>query len=319
MGNKPEISVLDAATLGADLDLSPLSEVGNVTVYQNTSPELIRSRLENADVCVINKVKLGSGNLGGCTRLKLICIAATGFDNVDTAFCREHGIAVCNVVGYSTESVAQLTAGMVLQLANRLPEYTSAVNSGRYSSGVTANILTPVWHEIAGKTWGIAGYGHIGKRVGDIARALGCRVIAYKRTPEEGVECVDIDTLCRESDILSVHLPLNDGTRNLFSGEKIALLRRGCIFVNVARGAVCDEKALAEAVKEGRIGGIGIDVYSREPFPAEHPFTDILGCGNVCLTPHCAWGSYEARVRCLGEMVMNIRAFYAGERRCRVD
>ena len=314
---KPEIAVLDAATLGADLDLSPLSGVGCVTVYPNTSPDEVQEKLADTDVCIINKVKLGEKNLAGCSRLKLICIAATGYDNVDTEYCRRAGIAVCNVVGYSTESVAQLTAGMVLYLANRTPDYVAAVKSGSYSSGTTANILTPVYHELCGKTWGIAGYGHIGRRVGEIARAFGCRVIAYRRTPDP--DCTDIDTLCRESDILSVHLPLNDGTRNLFSAEKISMLRSGCIFINVARGAVCDEKALADAVLAGRLGGLGVDVYTKEPFPAGHPYTSLLSLDNVILTPHCAWGSYEARCRCLEEIILNIRAFYSGSSRCRVD
>ena len=313
------IVVLDAATLGSDLDLSPLDAVGKVTVYQNTPPESVNERLKNADVVLINKVKLNETNLSGLKNLKLICIAATGFDNVDTAYCKKSGIAVCNVVGYSTDSVAQLTVAMALYLTNHLYEYTDATRTGRYSAGKTANILTPVYHELAGKTWGIAGYGNIGKKVGKIAEALGCKVIVFKRTPDKSAECVDLDELCRRSDILSIHLPLNDATRGIFSREKIALMKRDAILINVARGAVTDEAALADAVKEGKIGGIGVDVYSAEPFREDHPFFAIKEYPNVCLTPHMAWGAYEARKRCLEEIIMNINSFFAGGTRNRVD
>ncbi|MCQ2427980.1 MAG: hydroxyacid dehydrogenase [Clostridia bacterium] len=315
----PLISVLDAATLGSDLDLSPLDGVGNVTVYQNTSPDEIPARIADAEICLINKVKLGEPVLKDAKNLKLICIFATGYDNIDVAYCRSRGIAVCNVVGYSTDSVAQLTAGMALYLAGHMYEYTEAVRSGRYSAGSTANILTPVYHELAGKTWGIAGYGNIGKKVGAVASALSCRIIAHKRTPDSSVECVDMDTLCRESDIISAHFPLNDATRGIFSAERIAMMKPGAIFINVARGAVADEAALAAAVSSGRLGGLGIDVYSREPFTEDHPFYAIKSLPNVCLTPHMAWGSAEARKRCLDEIILNIGAFYRGEKRCRVD
>ncbi len=313
------IVVLDAATLGEDLDLSPLNEVGNVRIYRTTPPEMIPERIKDADTVLINKIRLNGSNLGGNTSVKLICIAATGYDNVDTAYCHDHGIAVCNVVGYSTDSVAQLTLSMALYLMNHLPEYTGAVRDGSYSAGGVANKLSPPYHELAGKTWGIAGYGHIGKRVAGAAKALGCRILAFKRTREEGVDCVDLDTLCRESDILSVHLPLNDGTRGLFSAEKIAMMKKDAIFINVARGAVADEKALAEALQSGNLGGLGIDVYTAEPFGEAHPYYALRNNERVCLTPHMAWGSVEARERCLREMILNIRAFERGERRCRVD
>ena len=314
-----KIVVLDAATLGADLDLTPLGDLGEVEVWAATPPELVAERLAEAEVAVINKVRLNGGNLGGCEKLKLICLAATGYDNVDTAYCRSAGIGVCNVAGYSTDSVAQLTAAMALYLVNRLGSYLGAVRDGSYTHGPTANLLTPVYHELRGMTWGVAGYGRIGKRVGEIAEALGCRVLAWRRSPAPGEPCTDLDTLCREADILSVHLPLTDGTRGLFSAERLALLKKDCIFINVARGAVADEAALADALREGRLGGLGVDVYSREPFPETHPFYAIRALPNVCLTPHMAWGALETRQRCLREIMENIRAFRRGEKRCRVE
>ena len=314
-----KIAVLDQSTLGDDLDLSPLTDDGNeVKVYRNTSEEQIPEHLQDCDVAVVNKVKLKGDTLCRCSSLKLICVAATGYDNIDIEYCRQNGIAVCNVVGYSTDSVAQLTAAMVLYLADHLPEYTEAVRSGEYTEGGTANILVPVVHELAGKTWGIAGYGNIGRKVGEIARALGCSVIVYKREPVDDAECVTLEELCTRSDIISVHLPLNDGTRGVFSRDMISLFRRNCIFVNVARGAVTDEEALAKALEERRIAGLGVDVYSREPFPESHPFYRIKDRNNVCLTPHMAWGSFEARKRCLADIAESIRSFRAGERRSRV-
>lgn len=313
------ITVLDAATLGEDLDLSPLSSVGTPEIYATTAPDRIAERIRESDVVIVNKVKLNEGNLAGAKKLKQICVAATGFDNIDLPFCRSRGIAVCNVIGYSTQSVAQITVGMALSLVNHLPAFNACVADGSYSAGTVANRLTPVYHEIAGQTWGIVGYGHIGQQVGHVAEALGCRVLACKRTPTEGVTCVDIDTLCRESDIISVHVPLNDGTRGLIGREQIAQMRQGAILLNLARGAVTDEAALADAVLDGHLGGLGVDVYSAEPFREDHPFYRLLGHPNVCLTPHMAWGAFEARERCLAEMIENIRAFERGERRCRVD
>jgi glycerate dehydrogenase len=222
------------------------------------------------------------------------------------------------VVGYSTQNVAQLTVAMVLSLICNLTEYNRSVADGRYTSGGVANILTPVYHEICGKTWGIVGYGNIGTQVGVVAKALGCRVIVYKRTPIEGEECVDIDTLCRESDIISVHTPLNDGTRGLISRERIAMMKSDAIIINVARGAVCDEEAIADAILENRLGGVGIDVYSKEPFGNDHAMARIAGRDNVILTPHMAWGSYEARVRCCEEIALNIESFIKGEKRNRI-
>ena len=313
------ICVLDAATLGEDLDLTPLSAVGQVKTYATTAPEEVAERLVDCDMVLINKIKLGAHNLKWATRLKLICVAATGYDNIDVEYCRAHGIGVANVVGYSTNNVAQLTVAMALSLITHLPTYNRITADGSYTRGGVANCLTPSYHEIAGKTWGVVGYGNIGGAVGRIAEAMGCRVLAYKRTPVPGVYCVDLETLCRESDILSIHLPLNDTTRGILDAEHIAMLKPEAIVINVARGAVTDEAALAEALVDGRIGGLGVDVYSTEPFPESHPFYALRERENICLTPHMAWGSIEARRRCLQEIILNMEAFLRGERRNRLD
>ena len=313
-----KIVFLDASTIGADIDLSLFEKYGCLTVYPTTSQDEFVEHVGDSDVIIINKLKVGRDNLPACKNVKLVCITATGYDNIDTEYCKEHGIAVCNVVGYSTQNVAQLTVAMVLSLYCHLTEYNRSVTDGRYTCGGVANILTPVYHELYGKTWGIVGYGNIGNQVGAVAKALGCRVIVYKRTPIEGEECVDIDTLCRESDIISVHTPLNEGTRGLISRDRIAMMKSDAILINVARGAVCDEEAVADAILENRLGGVGIDVYSKEPFGEDHPMARIAGLDNVILTPHMAWGSYEARKRCCDEIALNIESFISGEKRNRI-
>ena len=314
-----KIVFLDAATIGDDLTYESFAELGEVVVYPTTNEEEFEAHVDGADVVIINKLKLNATNLPKAKNLKLICLAATGFDNVDLDYCRKAGIGVCNVVGYSTQSVAQLTLSMALSLYTHLDEYTSFVRSGEYTQNGLANRLTPVYHEIAGRTWGIVGYGNIGKQVARVAEALGCRVLVYKRTPVADAECVDFDTICQKSDILSLHVPLNEATRNLLDEAHIAMLKKDAIVINVARGAVTDEAALVAAILEGCIGGIGVDVYSKEPFGVDHPFNKIKHLPNVLLTPHMAWGGYETRVRLLDEIKQNIIAFFKNEHRCRVD
>ena len=179
--------------------------------------------------------------------------------------------------------------------------------------------MYPAFHELAGKTWGIVGAGNIGKKVARIAEAFGCRVIVCRRKADPDYPTVDIDTLCRESDVITVHTPLNEQTRGLISGERIAMMKQGVLFVNVARGAVTDEAAPADAVKSGKIGGLGVDVFTEEPIPATNPLYAVREHPAVCLTPHMAWGAVEARQRCVNEMAENIRAYFAGEIRCRVE
>lgn len=312
-----KIAILDKDTLGHDVDLTPLRALGDTAEFGTTPPELVAERIADADMVVINKIKLNSSNLGGAKNLKLICVAATGYDNIDTEYCRAHGIALCNVPGYSTHSVAQLTVAMVLSLATHLPEYNRFVTSGEYSASGVANRLTPVYHDVAAMTWGVVGGGGIGMRVAEIAKAMGCRVMVCRRKNEGDFPLADIDTVCRECDIISLHVPLSDSTRGMLSRQRIEAMKPGAIVINVARGAVADEAALADAAREGKIM-LGVDVYSCEPFGEDHPFYAIKELDNVCLTPHMAWGSAESRARCVREMAENARAFFAGELRNRI-
>lgn len=319
MENRMKIVFLDALTLGEDVDLSRFSELGETVIYPTTPIDAVSERVKDCNVIVTNKMKLGADNLSEAESLELICVTATGYDNIDLEFARERGIGVCNVVGYSTNSVAQITVASVLSLCTSMLEYRSYVADGRYTKSGVANVLTPVYHELEGKTWGIVGFGNIGKRVGRIAEALGCKLLVNKREAIDGYECVDIDSLCERSDIITVHTPLNDATRGLINAERINKMKDGVVIVNMARGAVTDERAIADFVKNGKIGGFASDVYSTEPFGEEHPFYEIKDKPNVCLTPHMAWGAYEARVRLCDEVWQNIESYLLGGSRNRVE
>ena len=312
------ISILDIATLGDDLNFDAIHSLGDVTVYDITKQEDVVDRIRDAEVLVLNKVKLNSTNLPYAENLKLICITATGFDNVDLEYCRNHDIAVCNVAGYSTDSVVQLTVAMAFSLATNLGAFDGYVKSGDYTKSGIFNRVTPVFREMSALTWGVVGLGNIGKKVADIAKAMGCKVLAYKRTPVDGYNCVDIDTLCHESDIISLHTPLNDATYQLINEKRLSIMKDGTILINVARGAVVDEDAVCKAVENNKLGGLGVDVYSVEPMQQDSPYQRILNYDNVIFTPHMAWGAIDARQRCMDEVAKNIQSFVNGERRSRV-
>lgn len=314
-----KITVLDKFSLGDDTPFEVLESIGEVEYYDRTEESLVIERLKETEVVIINKVKITKEVIEASKKLKLICVFATGFDNIDVKAAREKGIAVCNVPGYSTESVALYTIATVTALFSRLLTYRDYVVSGEYTASGVPNRLTPVYHEIAGKKWGIIGYGNIGKAVAKVAEALGAEVLVNKRTPIKEARCVDVDTLIKECDVITLHCPLNDGTRNLINAERIAMMKDGVILVNEARGAVLDEAQVAEAVLSGKIGGFGCDVYSVEPFSEDHPYNKIKALDNVILTPHAAWGAYESRKRCIGIIADNINAFYKGEILNRVD
>ncbi len=314
-----KITILDRASLGDDTPFSMLEELGELTFYDQTPPELIKERTVNTDVIIINKVKITREVLLSTPSVKLICVFATGYDNIDLAAARELGIAVCNVPAYSTESVALFTLATALSLVTHLTEYRNYVVSGEYTASGVPNKLTPVYHELSGKIWGILGLGNIGNAVATAAKALGAEVIACKRTPVPDFECVDIDELCRRSDIISLHCPLTEKTREIINSERISLMKDGVIIVNEARGAVVNEEDIVSAVLSGKIGGYGADVYTKEPFDEKHPYNNIMNLNNVILTPHAAWGSYESRKRCAEIIAENIKSFFNGKIKNRVD
>ena len=314
-----KIVLLDRASIGFDTPLSCLDRFGEVVVYDSSNPEQARMRAADAEILIINKVKVSRELMDSAPGLKLVCVFATGFDNIDLVAAREKGIAVCNVPGYSTDSVTLFTISTVLALSSRLIEYNDFVRSGEYTASGAPNKLTPVYHDVSGKTWGIVGYGNIGRSVGRVAEALGARVIYNRRTASDDPNSVDIDTLCRESDIISLHCPLNEQSHGIINSEKIALMKKDVILVNEARGAVLDEAAVANAVLNGEIAAFGCDVYSVEPFGPDHPYNAIKNLKNVILTPHAAWGSYESRERCINIIAENIESFKNEKMLNRVD
>jgi len=313
------IKVLDSGAMGSDTPIEKLERFGKVINYSSTSNEQLKERISDADIIVLNKVRINKEALLAAKKLKLICVFATGYDQIDLKTAREFGIGVCNVPAYSTDSVTLFTVATALSLITHLTEYNDYVRSGEYTRSGRANNLVPVYHEINGKTWGIIGYGNIGRAVAKVATALGAKVIVNKRSHTPDAECVDIDELCRKSDIISIHCPLNDDTRNLINNDKIALMKKSVIIINEARGAVLCEKDIAEAIKSERIAAFGSDVYSIEPFSEEHPFFEIKNMKNVILTPHAAWGSYESRVRCIETVCQNIDSYLNGGSQNRVD
>lgn len=313
-----KITVLDKNAMGEDTPFSLLEKLGDISYFENTTPDKTAEHIADAEIIILNKVKITEEAMTKSPNLKLICVFATGYDNIDTAAAKRLGIGVCNVPGYSTDSVALFTLATVLALTTKLFEYNNFVKSGEYTREKNANKITPVFHVLKEKTWGIIGYGAIGKAVAEIARSFGVRVLAVKRTPTEEVECVDIDTLCKTSDIITVHCPLNNETRELINRERIELMKESVIIVNEARGAVLNEADIVDAIKRRRIAGFGCDVYSNEPFDENHPYNDIKNLPNVLLTPHAAWGAYEAREKCISIIYDNITSYMHGMRLNRI-
>ena len=316
MNKKINIVVLDKKTLGDDINFESFKKLGDVIEYDITPPEKVKERVMFADVIIVNKIILNGTNLNAYN--KLICVAATGFDNIDTDYCKQNGIAVCNVRGYSSDSVAQVTVSLVLALVCHINEYNLHVKSGAYTLSGVQNSLVPVYHEIKSLTWGIMGYGGIGKKVAEIAKAFGCKVIVYKKH-KDVPECVTLNELLMQSDILTIHIPLNNETRHIINKDNINLLKPNCILVNMARGAVTDEKAVADAICDKKIVGFACDVYEVEPLLRQSPIYAIKDYKNVLLTPHMSWGAYESRSRCINEIYKNIDCFLNGSIHNRVE
>ena len=313
------IAVLDRMAIGTDTPLDGLYELGDVIVYDTTSETELKERVTDADVLVFNEVKITEEIMSLGKKLKLLCVTATGYDNIDLCAAKKRGIAVCNVPGYSTDSVTLYTIAMVTSLLTHMREYNEYVRCGEYTRSGVPNRMSPVYHEIRGLTWGVIGYGGIGQSVAKVAEAFGAQVLVCKRTAIDSVRCVDIETLCRESDIITIHCPLNDATADLINKKRISLMKPNVIIANLARGAVVNDNDIADAVLEGRIGGFASDVYMIEPLSIESPLQKIKHLDNVLLTPHAAWGAYEARSRCITITCANIKAYNDGKVLNRVD
>jgi glycerate dehydrogenase len=303
-----------------DLDLSVLeTSVNNWCNYDATEDKDTASRLHNADVVVTNKVVLDKDAIAAADKLKLICVAATGTNNVDLDAAREAGIAVCNVVRYATPSVVQHTLALILSLTRRLTEYQQAISRGDWQRSEQFCLLDYPMRELDGLTLGIIGYGELGKAVASAAECLGMNIIIAQRPGSKATQTgrVALDTLLGKADVVSLHCPLADNTRNLIGARELGLMKEDALLINAARGGIVDEAALAQAISEGRIGGAGVDVLAEEPPAHGSPLLDIHS-PRLLLTPHVAWASRSARQRLIDEVVKNIHSFLHGDRRNRV-
>lgn len=306
-----KIVILDAMTLGDDISLSPITTMGDCVVYDNIPDGDIPSALKDAEICVTNKKLLGAHNLVNCKNLKLICLTATGYNNVDLEYCKKRNIKVRNIPGYCTESVCQHTFAMLLSLMESLDYYDSFVKSGSYTKSRVANHLGRPFGEIAKKRWGIIGMGQIGRAVAKVATAFDAEVVYASvsgKSRKEDYREVPLKELFETSDIISIHSPLNEKTQNLVNKATLSLMKKDAIIVNVGRGGIVNSADLVDAVDKGVIKGACIDVYPTEPPEADDPFMNITHPERFVLTPHIAWSSVEARNRCVEMVGENILA-----------
>ena len=310
------VVILDGATMGADIDFSPITSRFDTVIYDKTDPREKAQRVGDADVIVINKVVIDRETIDAAPGLKLVCVFAVGYNNIDVKYCREKGIRVRNVPGYCTDSVAQHTFALLFQLIESLNYYDGYVKDGSYTKSGLANHMGRPFSEIAGKRWGIIGMGNIGRRVAHIAKAFGCDVSyasASGVSRREDFPEVSMDELLTGSDIISVHAPLSAATENLINRAALAKMKPSAVIVNVGRGAIIDSAALAEAIDLGVIGGAAIDVYPEEPPRADDPLLTLKNREKIVLSPHIAWSSVEARARCVQMTADNISAFINGK------
>ena len=315
------IVILDAGTLGKDMDLSLFDKLGNCTVWDQTDPEDVTARASEADVIISNRIALGKNVLIQLPRLKMIALTATGFNTVNTDYCREKGIALANVAGYSTDSVAQHTITILLYLMGHTRYYDDYVRQEKYLEDKRFAEVSRPWSEICGKTWGIIGMGAIGRKVAAIASAFGASV-CYASTSgakrEEKWPQVPLEELLAKSDIVSIHAPLNDKTRDLISFEQFALMKKSAILINVGRGPIIHEPALEQALESGQIAAACLDVLAEEPPAKDYPLLRFTEEDKLLITPHNAWTSREARIRLINEVFENIKAFTEGIQRNRI-
>ncbi len=300
---------LDAATVG-DVSFEPFERLGEFVKYENSTQEEARERVKDADVILMNKVWVGKELIDAAPNLKLICIAATGVNNIDVEYAASKGIPVRNVVGYSTDSVAQTTFMHMLSLVGGGPYFDESVKGGSYSRSGMFTDPKWNWWELAGKTIGIIGMGNIGKKVASIAEAFGMKVCYYSTSGTghcTDYPCLALDELLKTSDVVSIHAPLNERTRHLIGREQLAVMKPTAFLVNVGRGAIVVEEELAEAVDNGVIAGAGIDVFAEEPIPEGHPYMKMKHPERMRLSPHIAWASIEARARVIEFMAENVR------------
>ena len=305
---------LDTKTIGEDIDLSAYDALGEVVKYGFSTLEEIPERVKDADVLIVNKIAINEQTIGNAKNLKLVCVTATGTNNLDKEYLKKRGIAWRNVAGYSTESVTQHTFALLFYLLEKIRYYDDYVKDEKYINDTVFTHFAEHFNEVNGKTWGIIGLGTIGRRVADIAKAFGARVIYYSASgspAQEGYEQVDFETLLTTSDIVSVHAPLNEYTKDLMDREAFAKMKKTAIFLNLGRGPIVVEQDLYEALETGEIAAAGLDVLCEEPMSETNPLAKIKDSKKLIITPHIAWASVEARTRLMEIICGQIQEFFS--------
>ena len=308
------IVFLDVKTIGDDVDLSGFDALGEVVKYNFTTKEEVPERVTDADVLVINKIEINADTISTAKNLKLVCVTATGTNNLDKAYLDSRGIAWRNVAGYSTESVAQHTFATLFYLLEKLRYYDEYVKEDRYTNDKMFTHFAEHFFELKGKTWGIIGLGNIGRRVAGIAEAFGCEVIyasASGSAPQEGYTQVSLDELYERSDIISVHAPLNEYTENLIDKHALKKMKKSGIFLNLGRGPIVVEQDMADALNTGEISAAGLDVLCVEPMSPDNPLRKIKDSRKLYITPHIGWASIEARTRLMKIIQGQIEEFFS--------
>ena len=311
---------LDFGTMGSGLDLTGLEDVvGELVIHDDTQPGEVAGRIADADIVFTNKIRLDAGLIEAAPRLRFIALTATGTDNIDTDCARAHGIGVANIRNYCTQSVVEHVFGVMLTLTHNLNRYQNAVRGGAWQRSRDFCMLDFPVRELSALTLGIVGYGALGQGVADKARAFGMRVLVSTRPGSDTVPDgrARFEDLLAEADVITLHCPLTDATRRLFSTAQFEGMKRDAILINTARGALVDSKALVDALGSGEIAAAAIDVLPTEPPVDGDPLLDYAG-GNLILTPHIAWATDTARQNAIDELTANTRAFLAGEKRNRV-
>jgi glycerate dehydrogenase len=305
-----KIVVLDGYTNNpGDISWEPIEAIGSLTVHERTPPGEIVARAAEAEVVLTNKAVVGRAEIEALPNLKYIGVLATGYNCVDTVAARERGIPVCNVPEYSTPNVVQATFALLLELTNHVGHHAQTVRAGRWSACPDFCYWDGDLVELAGLTLGIVGYGRIGQSMAAVGRAFGMKILAHRRNPGSDPECVDLERLLRESDVVSLHCPLTPDTKELIDARRIGLMKPTAYLLNTARGALVNEADLAAALDAGRLAGAGLDVLTVEPPPASNP---LLKAKNCIMTPHVAWATRNARRRLIEITAANLRAFAAG-------
>lgn len=313
-----KIVFLETDTLGEDVDLTPFDSLGEVIKYPCSNSQQDADRSKDADVIIVNKVPMNMATLSKAEHLKLICITGTGTNIVDFNYTNSRNIAVANVKGYSTQSVVQHTFALFFYVYEKMSYYDRFVKSGEYIRSDIFSHFIVKFHELSGKTWGIIGLGEIGRGVAEVAKLFGCNVIYYSTSGKNSstvYEQVDLDTLLHKSDVISIHAPLNDATRNLIGEKELRKMKKTAVLLNLGRGPIVNEQALANALKEDIISAAGLDVLTAEPMLASNPLIEIQDSTKLIITPHIAWATIEARQRVTEEVYQNIVSFQRGEER----